>query len=378
MPTVVALLSRASFLARQRPLLPSMASLSGLHVAHLFSPFGPSKPRLHAVLACAAVPFNEFDAKVRSKSHSSKKSPLLSLIEEIEPMDVGHIQKDAPPNTVDAMKRTISSMLGLLPSNQFTVVVEVLWASLFKLLVSSMKTGYTLRNAEYRLFLENNLDIPEDDGGGIDHLGNDNNEILSERTCIMSNSLEDNDFLEDHNMLGHDGSCEDISTKICGDLTLQAIEYIQQLQSKLNSVEKELHSMKRKHSALKMQQFVGEEKNELLDYLRSLQPEKVAEISEPTYSEVEDAIHSVVHGLLATLSPNMHPSPPHQSENMMAGNTWKDDSSECDSTYLKFQPMIIVPRDFLARLLFWCMLLGHHIRGLEYRLGLVQLFNISE
>ncbi|KAG6484368.1 hypothetical protein ZIOFF_052883 [Zingiber officinale] len=241
MPTVVALLSRASFLARHRPLLPSMASLSCLHVAHLFSPFGPSKPRLHAVLACAAVPFNEFDAKVRSKSHSSKKSPLLSLIEEIEPMDVGHIQKDAPPNTVDAMKRTISSMLGLLPSNQFTVVVEVLWASLFKLLVSSMKTGYTLHNAEYRLFLENNLDSPEDDGGGIDHLGNDNNEILSERTCIMSNSLEDNDILEDHNMLGHDGSCEDISTKICGDLTPQAIEYIRQLQSKLNSVEKVLY-----------------------------------------------------------------------------------------------------------------------------------------
>lgn len=34
--------------------------------------------------------------------------------------------------------------------------------------------------------------------------------------------------------------------------------------------------MKSKHSALEMQQFVGEEKDELLDYLRSLQPEKVS------------------------------------------------------------------------------------------------------
>lgn len=33
--------------------------------------------------------------------------------------------------------------------------------------------------------------------------------------------------------------------------------------------------MKRKNTALQMQQFVGEEKNDLLDYLRSLQPEKV-------------------------------------------------------------------------------------------------------
>lgn len=38
---------------------------------------------------------------------------------------------------------------------------------------------------------------------------------------------------------------------------------------------KELSEVKRKSAALQMQQFVGEEKNDLLDYLRSLQPEKV-------------------------------------------------------------------------------------------------------
>lgn len=37
--------------------------------------------------------------------------------------------------------------------------------------------------------------------------------------------------------------------------------------------------MKRKNTALQMQQFVGEEKNDLLDYLRSLQPEKVNNIT---------------------------------------------------------------------------------------------------
>lgn len=38
----------------------------------------------------------------------------------------------------------------------------------------------------------------------------------------------------------------------------------------------ELHEIKRKNSALQMQHFVGEEKNDLLDYLRSLHPEKVS------------------------------------------------------------------------------------------------------
>lgn len=44
----------------------------------------------------------------------------------------------------------------------------------------------------------------------------------------------------------------------------------------LFSLFKELCEVKRKNAALQMQQFVGEEKNDLLDYLRSLQPEKVS------------------------------------------------------------------------------------------------------
>jgi hypothetical protein len=71
-----------------------------------------------------------------------QKSVLSNLIQEIEPLDVSLIQKDVPPTTVDAMKRTISGMLGLLPSDQFQVLIEALWEPLSKLLVSSMMTGY--------------------------------------------------------------------------------------------------------------------------------------------------------------------------------------------------------------------------------------------
>lgn len=52
------------------------------------------------------------------------------------------IQKDVPHTTIDAMKRTISGMLGLLPSDQFQVMIDALWEPLSKLLISSMMTGY--------------------------------------------------------------------------------------------------------------------------------------------------------------------------------------------------------------------------------------------
>eukprot|EP01018_Ginkgo_biloba_P002966 Gb_31726 [translate_table: standard] len=71
----------------------------------------------------------------------NEDSVLLSLIQEIEPLDVSLIQKDVSADTMDAMKRTISGMLGLLPSDQFDVLIEAFWEPLSRLLVSSMMTG---------------------------------------------------------------------------------------------------------------------------------------------------------------------------------------------------------------------------------------------
>ncbi|XP_028796287.1 uncharacterized protein LOC114751786 [Neltuma alba] len=130
-----------------------------------------------------------------------------------------------------------------------------------------------------------------------------------------------------------------------------------------------------------MQQFVGEEKNDLLDYLRSLQPEQVAELSESTSSELKNTIHSVVHGLLATLSPKMHSKASTMSENTTSGtaNGGIEDRTEfVENASLQFQPVISLTRDYLARLLFWCMLLGHYLRGLEYRMELMELLSLSD
>ncbi|GKV51068.1 hypothetical protein SLEP1_g57745 [Rubroshorea leprosula] len=103
---------------------------------------------------------------------------------------------------------------------------------------------------------------------------------------------------------------------------------------------------------------------------------QVAELSEPTSPELKETIHSVVHGLLATLSPKIHSNP--LSENAPSGmlNIGNEDCAELiENTSLQFQPLISLTRDYLARLLFWCMLLGHYLRGLEYRMELTELFD---
>lgn len=71
-------------------------------------------------------------------------SVLRDIILQIEPLDIQQLAQDASSDAMDAMKRTISGMLGLLPSDQFSVVVETEREALARLLVSSMMTGYVL------------------------------------------------------------------------------------------------------------------------------------------------------------------------------------------------------------------------------------------
>ncbi|KAL9273267.1 hypothetical protein AKJ16_DCAP26552 [Drosera capensis] len=171
-----------------------------------------------------------------------RNSVLFDLIQEIEPLDVSIIQKDAAHSTVDAMKRTISGMLGLLPSNLFQVLIEALWEPLSKLLVSSMMTGYTLRNAEYRLCLERNFDIQGENG----ECQNQENQEASE--LDMQQMIDDGGIkiqvprkeaasLDAQKVI--ESSSEQLNYIDFGELTPETKRYIIDLQSKIASAKKD-------------------------------------------------------------------------------------------------------------------------------------------
>ncbi|TYH85988.1 hypothetical protein ES332_D01G009700v1 [Gossypium tomentosum] len=319
-------------------------------------------------------PFNDASG---SNSSPSKKSVLTNLIQEIEPLDISLIQKDVPPSTMDAMKRTISDILGLLPSDRFQVFIEAFWEPLSKLLISSMMTGYTLRNAEYRLCLERNLGCEGCLGKTLDKWNFDLQEILLDSTKISDCSGKD--YVSSEFEKTTEDKVEDIEFQGIGEISPESRKYVLLLQSRLTSMKKELREIKGKNAALQMQQIAGEEKNDLLNYLRSLQPDKVAELSEPTSPELKETIHSVVHNLLTTLSPKMHSKIPPLLANTATGTVNNIEIEGCtelvENTSLQLQPIISLTRDYLARLLFWCMLLGHYLKGLEYRMELIQLLS---
>ncbi|KAK9065061.1 hypothetical protein SSX86_016444 [Deinandra increscens subsp. villosa] len=232
---------------------------------------------------------DDFVSTRRSVSFDREFSVIANMLKKIEPLDTSVISKGVSDSAKDSMKQTISTMLGLLPSDQFSVMVRVSKRPLDRLLSSSLITGYTLWNAEYRIMLMRNFEISHSNDSK--RLNSEESERLSLQSCLS-------------------------------DLDPEALKYIQQLESELSTAKKELHARKQENMQI---EDTRESDNDLLKYLRSLDPDMVNELSRPSSSEVEEVIRELVQ--------------------------WTS-------------------RDYLAKLLFWCMLLGHHLRGLENRLHL--------
>ncbi|KAG7550687.1 hypothetical protein ISN45_Aa06g014490 [Arabidopsis thaliana x Arabidopsis arenosa] len=269
---------------------------------------------------------------------------IANLVNRIQPLDTSVISKGLSDSAKDSMKQTISSMLGLLPSDQFSVSVTISEKPLYRLLISSIITGYTLWNAEYRVSLRRNFDIP------IDPRKEEDDQSLKDNVRFGSEKGVREDL----------GNCveelERLSPQVFGDLSPEALSYIQHLQSELSSMKEELDSQKKK--ALRIECEKGN-KNDLLDYLRSLDPEMVTELSQLSSPEVEEIVNQLVQNVLERLFEDQTTSNFMQNPGIRTTEGGDGTGRKVDTS-----------RDYLAKLLFWCMLLGHHLRGLENRLHL--------
>lgn len=84
--------------------------------------------------------FDEF-VSTRKSSFDRGFIVIANMLKRIEPLDASVISKGVSDSAKDSMKQTISTMLGLLPSDQFSVTVTVSKRPLDRLLFSSIITG---------------------------------------------------------------------------------------------------------------------------------------------------------------------------------------------------------------------------------------------
>ncbi|CAA0820218.1 Unknown protein [Striga hermonthica] len=292
----------------------------------------------------------------RKSGFSREFSVIANMLKRIEPLDNSVISKGVSDSAKDSMKQTISTMLGLLPSDQFSVTVRVSKQPLDHLLVSSIVTGYTLWNAEYRISLMRNFDMSPDSLKSSDFVDNDG---ASEVRWEAGDGGGDDRGLGGDVQVSAD-ELDRLNLQNSRDLSPEALKYIQKLESELLATKQELHAQKQEN--LQMER-IKKSSNNLLEYLRSLEPDMVMELSKPSSPEVEDIIHQLARNILRRFF----------KEEIVSDNEDLASSSiqDCEDTDSEFGDAIIgTSRDYLAKLLFWCMLLGHHLRGLENRLHL--------
>ncbi|VFQ73562.1 unnamed protein product [Cuscuta campestris] len=83
----------------------------------------------------------------------------------------------------------------------------------------------------------------------------------------------------------------------------------------------------------------------------------VIELSKPSSCEVEEVTHELAQNILQLFFKDIEAEP---------GESISFRASTQDESHVTIE----TSRDYLAKLLFWCMLLGHHLRSLENRLYL--------
>ncbi|KAG5542829.1 hypothetical protein RHGRI_015809 [Rhododendron griersonianum] len=93
----------------------------------------------------------------------SRKDILLEYVKNVQPEFMELFVKWAPQQVVDAMRQTVTNMIGTLPQF-FAVTVTTVAENLARLMYSVLMTGYMFSNAQCRLELQQSLDqvaLPE-------------------------------------------------------------------------------------------------------------------------------------------------------------------------------------------------------------------------
>eukprot|EP00741_Cyanophora_paradoxa_P018748 tig00021094_g18097.t1 len=258
---------------------------------------------------------------------------LFEQVRTMQPSDLKQLIATLSPEAADAMKKTILSMVGTLPSEHFVFQVSTNKENLKRLLFSAMMTGFSFRNAEIRVSLNKSLS-PEQHPDLLtgaapeDALASAHPEALAP----VSPSIRS---------LGGRSWAGNVSGQVRlegEEGMMEAAEYIDRLRAELAAATAERDRLKVKLA----------DANPLIDHLLHADPESVARARNEASEEALEAMERVLAEQLGSMS-----GP-------------------------QIQTTATTTRDYLAHLTFWAMLVGYHLKGLENRAELTRMLSSAD
>ncbi|XP_010473607.1 PREDICTED: uncharacterized protein LOC104753032 isoform X2 [Camelina sativa] len=241
----------------------------------------------------------------------SRRDILVEYVQNVKPEFMEMFVKRAPKHVVEAMRQTVTNMIGTLPPQFFAVTVTSVAENLAQLMMSVLMTGYMFRNAQYRLELQQSLEQvalpePRDLKVNIFSQGGDEDYAPGTQKNVSGEVIRWNN--------------------ISGPEKIDAKKYIELLEAEIE----ELNRLVGRKSA--------NQQNEILEYLKSLEPQNLKELTSTAGEDVAVAMNTFVKRLLAVSDPNQM-------------KTEVTETSAAD----------------LAKLLYWLMVVGYSIRNIEVR-----------
>eukprot|EP00252_Welwitschia_mirabilis_P002586 TRINITY_DN12535_c0_g1_i2.p1 TRINITY_DN12535_c0_g1~~TRINITY_DN12535_c0_g1_i2.p1 ORF type:complete len:290 (-),score=52.98 TRINITY_DN12535_c0_g1_i2:62-931(-) len=194
----------------------------------------------------------------------TKREMLLEYVRNVQPEFLEIFMKRAPPQVVEAMRQTVTNMIGTLPPQFFVVTVTTVAENLAQLMYSVMMTGYMFKNAQYRLELQKSL----------------------EQVALTDKKIEtDSDYAA--------GSQKKLSGEVIrwrpdsGPEKIDAVKYIELLEYEIDELKQQL---KRRETT--------NGQNEILDYIKSLEPRNLQELTSSAGEDVLEAMNTFIQRLL--------------------------------------------------------------------------------
>jgi hypothetical protein len=226
---------------------------------------------------------------------------MLKYVNEVELEHAEHFSKFAPPEVEEAMRETIKSLLGTLPAEYFTMSISSVTENLAQLMFSMMMTGYMFRNAQYRLELQKS--------------------VLSTRASLKGAMLT--------------GSTEPGEP--------DAVDYVSELESEIEALRAEVEHLRRTPNDSYQRQ------SELLDYIKSMEPENLRDLTSDAGVDVLDAMNALIKRLLGT-----------------------DDTCKLASTTSE------VTNTELSKMVRWMMVVGYSLRSIEVKFEMEKALTFPE
>ncbi|XP_027095282.1 uncharacterized protein [Coffea arabica] len=236
--------------------------------------------------------------------HKSRREILLEYVQNVQPEFMELFVKRAPQQVVEAMRHTVTNMIGTLPPQFFAVTVTTVAENLAQLMYSVLMTGYMFRNAQYRIELQQSLEqvaLPEPPKSkdGPEFAPGTQKKVTGE--VIRWNNVS-------------------------GPEKLDAVKYIELLEAEIEELNRQIE---RKSS---------DGQNDLLDYLKTLEPQNLKELTSTAGEDVILAMNTFIKRLLTVSDPSQ-----------MKTSVTETSAPE------------------LAKLLYWLMVVGYSIRNIEVR-----------